>query len=298
MKRLPPLAALEAFMVVARHESLTSASAHLNLTVSALSRRIQTLEHHLGVALFERNKRKFALLPIGKRLLDDVAPALDTLAQTTEHFYRTHSVAPLRIGVMQGFATTWLLPRLKHFNAAHPDISLELDTLPLALTRLGNNLDAAITLLAEPHPAYFCQRLAQNYIVPVCAPSLLTQLPSVTAVDPRWLETQPVLLHKDMTDNLPKWCAKTGFATLKPKRIEVYDSGALLLEAAANGLGVSFLLDMTVESALAEGRLVEPFQARVKSTQSFCFVAKETTMQQRAVARFHKWLLAQSALPA
>jgi DNA-binding transcriptional LysR family regulator len=63
-------------------------------------------------------------------------------------------------------------------------------------------------------------------------------------------------------------------------------------------LGVSFLLDMTVESALAEGRLVEPFQARVKSTQSFCFVAKETTMQQRAVARFHKWLLAQSAVPA
>jgi LysR family transcriptional regulator, glycine cleavage system transcriptional activator len=299
MKRLPPLGALEAFVVVAQHESLTLASRQLNLTVSALSRRIQTLEQDLGTDLFERQKRKFALLPVGHRLLDEIAPTLEFLAQTTDHFRRAGAQSCLRLGVPHGFATTWLMPRQKEFNTLHPTISIEFDTQPLALHRLGTELDAAIILSDRPVENIFCEKVVQNYIVPVCAASLLDGALKLRVADPAWLRSQTALVHRDMTQILPVWLAHMGFADLKPNRIDVYDSGALLLEAAVAGLGIAFMLDMTVETALQDGRLIEPFQARAKSPLSFCFVAKPSTMQDRALARFHDWLMRESlAKPA
>jgi LysR family transcriptional regulator, glycine cleavage system transcriptional activator len=295
MKRLPPLGALEAFVVVARHESLTTASHQLNLTVSAISRRIQALEQDLGTKLFERQKRKFALLPAGQRFLTEVAPTLETLALTAGHFRQTGKPTSLRIGVMQGYATTWLLPRMKDFSQLHPDIMIEFDTQPVPLTRLGTELDAAIVLLTEPLEHHLCEKLAQSYIVPVCAPALLADTAAVGRTDPRWLAGQTALLHREMASNLPIWQKYVGFSDIKPKRIDMFDSGALLLEAAVSGLGIAFMLDITVHTALADGRLVEPFEARAKSPLSFCFVAKQTTIHERALARFHAWLLQVSA---
>jgi LysR family transcriptional regulator, glycine cleavage system transcriptional activator len=130
--------------------------------------------------------------------------------------------------------------------------------------------------------------------VPVCAPQLLDRPPDIEPADPRWLESQTALLHHLMPDNLPIWLAGMGFAALRPRRIEIYDSGSLMLEAAANGLGIGFLLDMTVEHALAEGRLIEPFQARIKSPVSFGFVARETAIRDKALVRFHAWLVTQA----
>jgi LysR family transcriptional regulator, glycine cleavage system transcriptional activator len=295
MKRLPPLSALEAFVVVARHESLTVASHQLNLTVSAISRRIQTLEQDLGTKLFERQKRKFALLPTGQRLLDDVAPTLEILAHTADHYRQSGKQTSLRIGVMQAFATTFLLPRLKNFNMAQPNISLEFDTQPQPLSRLGTELDAAIVLLADPLEHHFCEKLAQNYIVPVCAPALLQNETAAQIADPRWLTGKTALLHREVTSILPIWQKNVGFPELKPKRIDIFDSGALLLEAAASGLGVAFMLDITVAAALADGRLIEPFKTRIKSPLSFCFVAKETATRDRSLSRFYAWLSLESA---
>jgi LysR family transcriptional regulator, glycine cleavage system transcriptional activator len=296
MKRLPPLGALEAFVVVAQHESLTIASRQLHLTVSALSRRIQTLEQDLGTALFERQKRKFALLPVGQRLLEEVGPTLEILAQTTDHFRQARLQRSLRIGVMQGFATTWLLPRLKGFRDAEPDIVLEFDTQPAPLHRLGTELDAAIVLLNEPIAGLFCQKLQQNYIVPVCTPAKLAVPPGTQATDPRWLGTQTVLLHRDMPQILAVWLENMGFSDGKPQRIDYFDSGALLLEAAIAGLGIAFMLDVTVDGALADGRLVEPFQTRICSPLSFFFVATHATMRDQAIIRFLNWLLSKSSV--
>ena len=57
MSRLPPFKSIEAFVVTARAMSFTEAASKLNLTVSAVSRRIQALELELGVPLFQRTSR-------------------------------------------------------------------------------------------------------------------------------------------------------------------------------------------------------------------------------------------------
>ena len=62
--RLPPLGAIEAFAAAARTQSFTEAARELNLTTSAVSRRIAALEAQLGVRLFHRLNRALHLTAV------------------------------------------------------------------------------------------------------------------------------------------------------------------------------------------------------------------------------------------
>jgi LysR family glycine cleavage system transcriptional activator len=69
---LPDLAVLQAFEAAARHGNFTKAAAELNLTQSAISRQIRTLEEQLGVALFERARQRVHLSVTGRQILATV----------------------------------------------------------------------------------------------------------------------------------------------------------------------------------------------------------------------------------
>ena len=84
MKRLPPLAAIEAFVQTARPGSVKAAAESLALSSPALTRRIQSLERHVGQPLFERRHQAVLLNPDGERLLAEVGPALDELGLAME----------------------------------------------------------------------------------------------------------------------------------------------------------------------------------------------------------------------
>ena len=84
MKRLPPLTAIEAFVQTSRLGSVKAAAEALSLSSPALTRRIQTLERHLGRTLFERRHQAVQLNPDGERLLDEIGPALDELGLAME----------------------------------------------------------------------------------------------------------------------------------------------------------------------------------------------------------------------
>ena len=69
MRRLPPLGAIEAFAAVARTGSVKAAAEMLALSSSAVSRRVQTLEQHLGAPLFLRRHQALVLTETGEALI-------------------------------------------------------------------------------------------------------------------------------------------------------------------------------------------------------------------------------------
>lgn len=73
----PPLHALQGFIAAARFGNLSRAAESLNLTVSALSHQMRSLEERLGQRLLTRNSRGVSLTAEGERLLERVAPHLD-----------------------------------------------------------------------------------------------------------------------------------------------------------------------------------------------------------------------------
>jgi LysR family glycine cleavage system transcriptional activator len=287
MRRLPPLGALEAFVVVAQRGTLKAASADLHLSISALSRRIQSLESHLGLPLFDRRDRVFRLTIEGQTLLDSLVPVFESMTHAFDSV-RKDGLESLRIGVLPAFASGWLLPRLARFREAHPRLEVVLDTTPSPLSRLGTGLEAAIVLSDRPEEGLYVRPLPSQSLMAVCAPQLTRGPRAITS--PQDLSQHTLLVHRDMPELLDAWLDGLDLRDPGPKAVEYYDSGPILLEAAAHGLGVALAFDFMVPELLASGRLVRPFCDHVQSPLNYFFACRPGAVNGRGLKAFHDWL--------
>lgn len=288
MRRLPPLTAIEAFVQVARLGSIKAAAEELALSSPALSRRVQALERFLGKPLFERRHQALRLNADGERLLAGIAPALDAMSDTVEAMTSGQELLRLRLGVLPLFATQRLLPRLGELRRKHPELHLDVDTGGHGVTRLGDGLDAAIVLAPEIDPGLYARRLDRNRVYVIGARSLLDGPNPVT--DPRQMTGLTALLHRDMPETFTQWRREAGYPDLEPLAVDHFDSGSLMLEAAAQGLGVAFMLESHFEAAKDE-RLVQLFGLTVESDYSYWFVCRPRALATKPVKLFHDWLV-------
>ena len=288
MRRLPPLSALEAFVVVARTGSLKAAGQDLSLSTPALSRRIQTLERFVGRPLFERRHQALAINADGERLLAQIAPAIDALSDAVESMTSATEVLRLRLGVLPLFASQRLFPRLGELRARHPELHLDVDTAGHGVTRLGDPLDAAITLARDVDPALHAERLDRNIVYVIGARALLDGPNALTR--PEQLATQTVLVHRDMPDTFAAWRFAAGLTGVEPAALDLFDSGALMLEAAAQGLGIAFMHESHFADA-NDPRLARLFDVAVESPYSYWFVCRPRALHQKPVRLFRDWLI-------
>lgn len=289
MRRLPPLTAVEAFVQVARLGSVKAAADELALSSPALSRRVQALERFVGRPLFARRHQAMTLNDDGERLLARIAPALDSLSEAIEEVTGEAEAMRLRLGVMPLFASRQLVPRLPALRTRYPSLQVEIDTAPNAIARLGDGLDAAITLAQAVEPPLYGRKLMSNEIA-VIAGGALAHGPNAIRT-PADLARVTVMVHREMADNFEVWRDGMGLPGLDPVAVVPYDSGPVILESAAMGLGVAFMLDVNFES-VADPRLVRLFDDRpVESAFSYWFICRRAAMSRRAVRLFHDWLV-------
>ena len=288
MRRLPPLGAIEAFVQVARLGSVKAAATELALSAPALSRRVQNLERFIGKPLFERRHQAMVLNADGERLLSQIAPVLDSLSDAVEATTSIAEVLRLRLGILPLFASQRLFPRLAKLRAAHPELHLDIDTAGHGIARLGEGLDAVIALAREIDPSLYAKRLDHNTVYAIGARSLL-EGPEPIA-HPAQLAGLTALIHRDMMDNFPAFLASAGLGDVEPLAVDHFDSGALMLEAAAQGLGIAFMLKSHFDDA-NDPRLVRLFDIDVESPYSYWFVCRPRSLQQKPVRMFHDWLI-------
>lgn len=289
MRRLPPLGAIEAFVQVARLGSIKAAAEELALSAPALSRRVQSLERFIDRPLFARRHQAMVLNADGERLLGQIAPVLDQLSDAVEAMTSGTEVVRLRLGILPLFASQRLFPRLGELRRAHPELHLDIDTAGHGVARLGEGLDAVIALAREIDPALYARRLERGSIYVIGARTLLEGPRPVT--DPARIAELSVLIHRDMPDNFTAWAHAAGLDGVEPLAVDHFDSGQLMLEAAAQGLGVAFMLESHFQDA-NDPRLVRLFDVEVESPYSYWFVCRPRALQQRAVKLFHDWLVA------
>ena len=278
-------------MVVAQRRGLRAAAADLNLSPSALSRRVQALEVHLGRKVFERAGGEFRLTEQGRSLYDEVVTVFDQLNRALDGA-REDGTETLRLSSMPAFAHAWLLPRLARFRERYPAIEVDLDTAPNPVQRIGAGVDAAIFLAGGPEQGLYSRCLCQQQVLAVAAPSLLAKGPPLR--EPSDLANYTLLMHRRLPEMLQVWLDQVG-AKIEPKRVEYYDSGPLMLEAATLGLGVAAVFDTMVPAHLNDGRLVQALPQRVDSPLNYWFFCREAAMETRAVRRFHDWLVEEAA---
>lgn len=287
MRRLPPLRSLEAFVRVAKLGSAKAAANELSLSPPALSRRIKALEDFMGKQLFDRRSQAMVLNSDGIELLAAVEPALDGLAEAVEELSGKGGEYRLRLGVLPLFGSQRLIPRLPELRKLFPKLHIDVDTSGHAENLLGDVVDAAIIIAAEVDPKLHSVRLDRNNVYAIASEQLAREH---NIKNPTDLSQHTVMVHSDMPLIFDRWRQAVGKPKLKPAAIDHIDSGPLMLEAAANGLGIAIMHGSHFSDA-KDARLTRLFDIEVESPYSYWFVCRPRALKQRAVRIFHDWLV-------
>lgn len=295
MLRLPPLGAIQAFVQVARQGSVRAAAESLALSSPALTRRIQALEQFLGTPLFERHHNALLLNSKGERLLEEVAPHLDALAQAIEHATGPVRGMQLKVAVPSLFASQCLVPTMQSLRERHPSLQVELETGGNRLNRLQEGVDAAIVIATHVEQTFYSRFLERGRVVAMGARSLKEG--SAAIREPADLARVSVLLHRDMAQNFDVWRKTVGMPGLEPANLTYFDAGQLILDAAAEGLGVAFMLDHHLSNS-TDDRLVQIFDQTAESPYSYWFACLPAALARRPVKAFHDWLFDRFAVAA
>ena len=288
-KRLPSLNALRAFIAVARHGGVSRASEELNLTHSAVSHQIRSLQDELGVPLFNKVGRGLGLTPEGNRFAARVEAAFGEI-EDAAYELRANQHKRLNVSTISSFAACWLLPRLGDFIASCPDIDVEVHSTNTPTSLASGEGDVQIGFGTGPYPGMFSELLLRDWLFPVCSPEFARHY---DLHDGAWNDRAP-LMHSSY-EPWSRWFAAARMAVRDAEHGILFDNSALILQAAIKGQGLGLVRLSLAHDDLVAGRLVRPFSAYVESPMSYFFLCRQERVESPPVARFRAWIKGQMA---
>jgi LysR family transcriptional regulator of beta-lactamase len=278
IRRYLPLNGLRAFEAAARHASLTKAAIELNVTPAALGHQVKALEERLGTTLFHRLPRGLALTDEGQALLPVLRDSFDRMAAALARFDDGRGRELLSVGAVGSFAVAWLLPRLAGFEAAHPEVDLRLSTNNNRVDIAEEGLDFAIRFGDGAWHGTDAVLLFPAPLTVLCSAGTAARLKA-----PADLAAE-TLLRSYRSDEWPAWFAAAGVEDVPPLTGPVFDSAALMVEAALAGRGVAL-----APARMFEGKGARPFDVEV-NLGGYWLTRLKSRRPTAAMAAFESWI--------
>jgi len=309
--RLPPLNALRAFEVAARHLSFKNAARELCVTPTAISHQIKMLEDFLELALFRRLTRSLELTEEGEAMLPKVREGLASFAAAVESARARQPQSRLIVLAPPSFAARWLVPRLKRLYALAPELSLHL----VGSLNTIENAEAEATLAYESvdlregdsplaicfgsgeYPGFRADRLFASDYVAVCSPRLLEgEHPLRHPVDIRHhtLIHDHTIANERARPSWEEWARLAGVTGVDTDAGPHFRDSGLALVAAIDGLGIALASKPLAAAEIAAGRLVAPFKVAVQQPYAYYLLAPEAIAGRPEVETFRRWLIGEA----
>lgn len=274
---------VEAFVWVARLQSISRTAERLFLTQSAVSSRIASLEEELGVPLIDRRDRVLRLTNAGSRFLDYAERFLALqLELKRELGAPEHLPVSLRVGGIETVVHTWLIPLMESLKTRYPTIEFELN---VEMTHVLNEqirrggLDLVFSAAPAEGAGIVNERLAPMEMIFVGPDSSsgMTEL-SLEAVLARELLTfqrgsQP---HVALLDTLRN-------AGVTEKRVHAISSISALVKLVESGFGLATLPRAAAET-LCKGHRIVLLQSELKLTPLPLYASYRRDLAAPAVA--------------
>lgn len=296
-KTLPPFATMRAFEAVGRLSGVRRAAQALNLDHGVVSRHLRSLEEWAGVRLINRIDGKTVLSAAGARYHTRISAALAELSDASNELLLRNENSRLSICCVPGFASEWLISRLRAFEAVNPGISLELHPTDHSADFTRYEADVDIRYIAGNEPLSRASlsgvrsfEISRPPVYAVASPDLAADLSHVQT--PADLLTAP-LLHEENETQWRAWLTEHGVTTtdrvLRGPRLW---HAHLTLEAARRGQGVALANPFLLGDDLTSGRLVRvPAECSHHVTLgAYVFFARADRWQAPAIVRFRHWL--------
>lgn len=292
MQKLPSMRALQAFEAFGRLGSATAAAAELGVTVGAISQQLRKAEAEVGLRLVERKGKLIALTTRGRHYHDDVKAGFDALRTAQTKIERTRSEATLTISCLPSLASKWIGAQLFDWQSAHPTATVRLigdDTEP----RFDTD-DVDFRLSYGDLITRFDHRteLFTDWVVPACSPSLLARHKLHAPAD---ILDAPLLgiewaREQGSAPGWGDWAAHIGVSRRKALGEVAFSMSSAAIDAAINGRGfVLAQLSMAAED-FASGRLVVPFDIRLKLSQPYSLAWNPAALEKPFGAELRSWL--------
>jgi len=250
---------LAAFAIVAEERSFTRAAARLGVTQSALSHRMSGLEKRLGVRLLARTTRSVTATTAGDSLLNDLAPALDRIRQSLSRMLelRQRPTGRIRLVMPRSAAFMVLLPKLKKFANAFPEIVLEVTTSNDPIELVAGGFDAGIHIGELIQRDMVAVRVSQDLRLGVVgSPEYFKD--HVVPRTPQELKEHSCIGFR-FSGEVYRWEFEKGgkALTVYPQGPATFDDPDLVIEAVLNGVGVGTALEAQVLPLIAKHRLIQ-----------------------------------------
>lgn len=289
-----PFTALRAFEAVVRLRGFARAAEELGVTQSSISQHVKVVEEWIGRTLLVRGPRDTVATSEGKALATTIASGIGQIGDLCDKMrHKGGSDPAITISCLPGFAVNWLFPRLIRFDQLYADTPVSISTDASSLGFATGQSDLAILYGMGNYPGLHVERLLDERLFPVCAPSLLASGRGLTRLEDLAHHTLLMDELADVGGSPPTWgfwAEQTGQTLPKPARTRRFGQTNMVVQAAIQGLGVALGREPLVMDALANGSLVKPIEGVALSQYSYWFVCPKAAMKSDRIRRFRNWV--------
>jgi LysR family transcriptional regulator, glycine cleavage system transcriptional activator len=289
--KLPSLNAIRAFEAAARLQSFKEAASELNLTPSAVSRHIRSLEDDLGIELFQRCFRQVELTAKATHYARRLSEAFEIIKNATEETtahgtWRPGGAKRVTLSINATFMNLWLADRLPRFRELHPDCEIEVSTHDDS--GKGGNPRADLRVLFTFGNVTPAQTVLVSLVMfPVCAPKFVSGTNAIRV--PADLSRHR-LVHENTTAWWENWVAVENVTGIDAKGGAIFHDPTLAMREAVNGGGIALADNIMAQDLIAKGLLVAPFAIRTKIPNCYCLEESQANAQSSYVKKFRNWI--------
>ena len=283
---------LRVFHAVAAAGSFTHAGQSLNLSQSAVSRQVGSLEESLHVPLFHRHARGLILTEQGELLYQTTKEVFAKLAMTEAVLGETagRPKGPLKITTTVDFGSIWLTPRMKEFTELFPEIEVELVLDDAERDLAMREADVAVRMMPPRQPDLIQRQLMTMHFHVYASPEYLKThgMPK----KPRDLADHMIIVYGEearppVTD--VNWLL--GVARKRDERARAIlkvNNIYGIYRAVRSGVGIAALPDYTVRQVSNLVRILPELEG---PSYAAYFVYPEELRHSKRIAVFRDYLL-------
>ncbi len=286
LKRIPPIQCLLTFEALARLRSVTLAAEELFVTPSAVSHRVRQLEQVLGTKLFGR--ADFSLTTEGSEYLAHVREGLATLQKFpgSGGAGAGQGKRKLRVAVTPTFARSILIPRLKQFTDAYPEIDLTLQVSIPLLDVVAEDADLMIRFGAGRYADVEHMCLVKDEVTPLASPAFVREHGPFESAE----DLKGELLLRSPLEPWRTWFAAHHLDWPEPVEGSQFNDVGLMCDAAAAGMGIALVRLKLGAPWLDDGSLIRLFRGTVPSPHAHYLCWRTGMMDRWECAAFSDWL--------
>lgn len=173
------LSAMQTFVRVVERGSFSAVAREAGATQSAVSKQVAALERTLGARLLSRTTRSLALTEEGERYFEQARRLVAEIAEAESSLRRGEQQLTgwLRVAASVGFGRLKLLPLVKTFLAAHPDVKIDLRLNDGFIDLVEQGIDVAVRIGELADSTLVARRIDTTQRVLVASRSYLRSLP-------------------------------------------------------------------------------------------------------------------------